>query len=347
MIKRYGKKIEDIFERKQNFILQNDALLDKFHKLFELYSKQPVRTKCKNCEDILVKLLFSRFGVDYYVCSRCGHFNGGNEDTREFCEELYSENDGKSYGATYNSETEEDYFSRVRDVYVPKASFLLDCLASEGNEPRKLRFADFGAGSGYFVAALLESGIEHVRGYEVSKSQISLSETMLKRKLIDHHSLDQITSLATSVEAEVLSLVGVLEHVQHPRDLLRACKENPNLKYLFFSIPMFSPCVMLEKAFPEVMTRHLGPSHTHLYTESSINYFCQELGFVVCGEWWFGTDLMDLFRSILVTLSKQDCTSNALECWKSMFVPLIDDLQVAQDRKHLASEVHMLVRLSA
>jgi hypothetical protein len=42
---------------------------------------------------------------------------------------------------------------------------------------------------------------------------------------------------------------------------------------------------------------------------------------------------------------RRETTQGAVTLWRDMFLPVIDDAQLAIDRQHLASEVHMLLRL--
>ena len=100
-----------------------------------------------------------------------------------------------------------------------------------------------------------------------------------------------------------------------------------------------------ETVFPEVMPRNLTGGHTHLYTESSIEYFCSEFGFESMAEWWFGTDMVDLYRSILVILERSPSTRPLAESWAIRFKSLIDDIQSAMDKNRESSEVHMLVKV--
>ncbi len=103
--------------------------------------------------------------------------------------------------------------------------------------------------------------------------------------------------------------------------------------------------MILESVFPEVMPRHLVAGHTHLYTESSIQCFCVEFGFERLSEWWFGLDMTDLNRSVIVTLDKHGTQNTPLRnYWTNHFMPLIDRLQSVLDEAQACSEVHMLVK---
>jgi hypothetical protein len=61
--------------------------------------------------------------------------------------------------------------------------------------------------------------------------------------------------------------------------------------------------------------------------------------------WWFGADMIDLFRNVTVELKKNPETSNMVESWSKLFAPLIDTMQLEIYKKHLASEVHILFQL--
>ena len=125
---------------------------------------------------------------------------------------------------------------------------------------------------------------------------------------------------------------------------MSAIKDNKHIEYFFISVPTFSLTVFLEILSPKIFQRHLSGVHTHLYTENSLAYLCKEYGFECMAEWWFGCDMIDLFRQVAVTLEKNG-SSNKVSClWREKFAPIIDFMQVEVDKKHFASEVHMLLR---
>ena len=233
----------------------------------------------------------------------------------------------------------------MKDIYRPKAKFLAEVLQEQGETLTELAFADIGSGSGYFVAALLEEDMSEVKGFEVSERQVELANAMLGRNLVLRHDITESLDIAARVDANVVSLIGVLEHVQKPRELLRALKDNRVVRYIFLSLPLFSHSVFFEMVFPDVMPRQLVGGHTHLYTESSINYLCQEFRLERVGEWWFGTDLVDLYRSVLVMLEKSQATKGMVRAWEKTFKPVIDDAQLALDKRRLSSEVHMVLKI--
>lgn len=342
---RYGKPSTPLLDHKQIFFKENDQRLSESMRLAKLYASQPKRVICKNCEQWLNETVFEKLGVGYTFCSRCGHLNGAHEDTDAFCEALYTEDEGRAYGSVYAVSDETIYRKRVEDIYFPKALFLAEALKEQEEDPAAMRFVDLGAGSGYFVAALLAAGVSQVKGFEVSKTQAESGNAIMGRELLIQHPLPDIIGVVSCLEAEVVSLIGVLEHLQRPRDVLRGLRENTGVRYLFLSLPLFSVCIFFEMVFPGVMPRQLSGGHTHLYTESSINYFCDEFGFEKLAEWWFGTDVVDLYRSVSVMLGKAVETRQMTTAWDRVFKAVIDEMQLAMDRSRGSSEVHLLLRI--
>ena len=70
--------------------------------------------------------------------------------------------------------------------------------------------------------------------------------------------------------------------------------------YLFISVPTFSFSVFLENANQDIFPRQLSGGHTHLYTEESLNYLAKKNKLKIIAEWWFGSDMADLLRTIYV-----------------------------------------------
>jgi hypothetical protein len=343
---RYSKPLGELLSFKQHFFDANDAHLQRFKEIAGVYRAQPPRTVCKNCTfplDTSPSARFTKLGVEYTLCARCGHCNGVCEDTEEFCRYLYTDDAGESYARNYSADGIQQYRDRVAHIYLPKARFLREALDEEG--ARQAGLVDFGAGAGYFVSAAREAGLDVVAGYEPSDAMVRLGNAMIGEDVLVRHELDEIVPIVSRAPAPVASFVGVLEHLYDPRRVLRALRENDSVRYVFFSVPLFSPTVILETVFPEVMPRHLAAAHTHLYTEQSIQHFCDEFGFERASEWWFGLDMTDLCRSVLVSLQKTGGAHAPLsQYWADRFMSMIDDLQRVLDEARACSEVHMLLR---
>jgi hypothetical protein len=343
---RFGKSFRDIADLKKSFFEQNDELLEKTYRYAEIYNNQPKRTECKICITRLPnKPDFVKHSVPYVVCKHCGHLNGLHEDTDAFCEAVYTSDAGKGYHEVYSSKDVEAYDTRKKAIYQPKADFMLEALRRCGEDPDTMEFADMGAGAGYFVSAMRDLGRRDTRGYEVGKANVDLGNWAMPDQPLQLIGLDDTVELCEKLPVDVMSFVGVFEHVQSPRQILAAMKRNPKVKYFFFCVPMFGPCIYNEMVFPKVMPRQLAIGHTHLFTKSSIAHFEKEFGLEAVAAWWFGTDVMDYFRSVQVSLKADPNVASMAEPWSELFENILDGMQLAIDNERESGQVHMLMRV--
>lgn len=342
-MKRYGKGAAGILGVGQNFFAENDRCLRAARRHAELYLRQPRRTRCKLCEAALpAEPHFRKLGIPYATCATCGQLNGMHEDTAAFCEAVYLDED---YAAYYAAADAERYAYRRDAIYRPKVDFLVNALAEAGRDPGRLSYADFGAGSGYMVAALLAAGHERVRGAEISPDQVAFATRMIGRPCVERIALDEATAYLRRIDAEVVCMIGVLEHLREPREALRALRDNRAVEFLYLCVPLFGLCVFLEAAAPHVYPRHLVSDHTHLFTPRSLAWMEAHFGFTRQSEWWFGSDMIDLYRQVLVTLDGDAATRGMTAEWTQRMRALIDPMQLVVDQAHLASEVHLVLRI--
>lgn len=138
-----------------------------------------------------------------------------------------------------------------------------------------------------------------------------------------------------------MALIGVLEHI-NPKNLLNDFKLS-KLKYLFICVPAFSLSVFLENVFPNVFPRTLSNGHTHLYTEKSLNYFAKKNNLKIIGEWWFGSDIPDFLRSLLVSANFINKNIYMKEINK-IFKNTLDQMQSILDKNKICSEIHMVFK---
>ena len=345
-ILKYGKLSQSIISFKEAFFKDNDKLKIKADEVNKFYSQQPERFNCKNCDHLLENTSFKNQYIKYSICENCGHLSGMHEDTDLFCSKIYTDNKGADYAEMYNSKGAEDYNKRVKSIYIPKAQFMFDSLVELGHEPNKFKYADFGAGTGYFLSALKSINLNNIMGFEPSESQVSLGNKLIGKDLLEQINLKDTVLKIKKIDTDVVTLIGVLEHVNNPREILAAISANKKIKYLYISVPLFSPTVFFEMILPGVMKRHLTGAHTHLYTESSLRYMAKEFDLDIVASWWFGLDMVDLFRSVSVSLEKNQDTKQMSLLWEELFSPVIDNLQLCLDQKHMSSEVHMMFKVN-
>ena len=88
---------------------------------------------------------------------------------------------------------------------------------------------------------------------------------------------------------------------------------------------------LLKCIFKKIYPRNLNASHTHLYSEEFINYLAKKFNLEIVGEWWFGADMHDLFRSILLSANFKDKIEYNKQINKH-FYKHIDNLQHVLDK---------------
>ena len=69
----------------------------------------------------------------------------------------------------------------------------------------------------------------------------------------------------------------------------------------------------------------------------------KKYNFIILGEWWFGTDIPDLLRTLLVN-AKYNNKKNYEKYLNLYFANYIDNLQNIIDLNKLSSEVHIVIK---
>jgi len=344
-IKQYGKPSGSLIKQKQSFFKDNNKHIKAQIKISDIYTKQPIRKNCKNCNKKLKdEFDFIKDNIKYKICEVCTHLNGAYEDTDEFCNAIYAGDEGKDYAQNYKEVDIEDFEYRLSSIYIPKAEFLYTSLKNDNVNPHDMKYLDFGSGSGYFIGALNKIGLKNISGTEVSKYQVDFGNKMIGSDYLSVHKLSDTNNFLQEVDADVISLIGVLEHLQDPHSAIQHIKKNSRIKYLYISVPLFSLSVFIEMLSTDIYQRHLHGGHTHLYTKKSLEYLAKEFNFDILSEWWFGTDIVDLYRHIFVDIENKKCSDVLIDSFKEMFFPLIDSMQLELDKKHASSEVHLLLK---
>lgn len=345
MKSKFSKNLNDIADIKKNFLTENENLLENTKKSNAFYNKQKIRRFCKVCQKDLFPYIFDfkNHEVEYKICRNCSHLNGLREDTELFSEFMYK---GTSYSKNYI----KDYEKRIKKVYLAKAKFLKDSLKSIKNIDC-FSVSDYGCGGGHFVNSLQELNIDS-QGFDISESMINLAKDYWIKKnnsdiCNDFYVVSSEEELYKKIEEntkDLASFIGVLEHLSKPNIAIE-CFLRSKAKYLYFSVPLFSLSVIFENVFKNIFPRQLGGGHTHLYTFESINFLCEKYNLEKLSQWHFGTDSMDLNRSLQTELNRNNSSEYMLEIYQNKFMTtnLINQLQEILDRNFCGSEVHMLV----
>ncbi len=327
---KFSKKISDISSIKKDFFSDNKLYLDRAKRGFRLYVKEKRRTRCKNCNLKLTKKVFRSNNVDYTICKRCFHLNGLHQDTENFLNKLYLTEKGSSYDKAYKSQ----YNFRVKNIYGPKLNFLKKVIK------KKFSIIEIGSGAGHFIKACQNSKIK-AKGFEINKKLVETAKSNNVKKIFCE-SPEKINQIIREDDSDVACLISTLEHLENPNLILKLIKES-KIKYLYTCIPLFSLSTFIENIFPYVYSRQLNASHTHLYTYKSIKYMVKKFKFKIIGEWWFGTDISDLYRSIILSSKYYD--EDYIKYFNTLFGNYVDDFQNVLDKKKLSCEVHMVLKV--
>ncbi len=337
--KKYSKPFGGLNSLKTNFFENNDGMLDMADGMADVLLMQPKRTKCKICGASLGAPLYNSHRIGYIECTECGHLNSECEDTDDFASKVYVEDD---YSKNYSAADKESFIRRRDMIYIPKAEYLRDCLKHEGLDKEEIDILDIGAGCGYFVSAARQLGMK-ATGIDVSDSEVSFGNTMMEDTCLTHIGLTDSIGYIAKTASNVLSAIGVLEHLVHLDENIEAIKENKNIRFVFASVPMFSFSSCFEAAFANCYNRHTGGTHTHLFTNESVEKLAQHMGFEIAYEWRFGSDINDLYRFLMVSMQKNNNTEFS-RYFSDKFIPLMDDLQTILDKSEFSSELHFILR---
>jgi len=338
IIYKYSKSSSFYASTKNELFIDNTQLLKKAKIQNKLYASQPLRKKCKLC---LKKLPpsedFNSHGVSYVFCSNCSHMNGCHEDTESFITQLYINDEGADYAKNY---IDKNFLKRVKTIYIPKVDFLIKSLPSVPKKNYKI--LDIGCGSGYFVcAAQIKNLVVH--GIDVSKKMVDFGNFQISN-FAKNQPLTFTNELGfyehiVNTDADIVSAIGVIEHLREPHKFFDAFRKS-KARYLYYSVPMFSLSVIIENMFKDVFPRQLVGGHTHLFTEESIGRMNEIIGVKAVAEWRFGTDVMDLYRSTIINLQKNNVSQKIKDEFTGKFVKIIDKIQNIIDKSHFCSEIH-------
>ena len=207
-----------------------------------------------------------------------------------------------------------------------------------------LKFLDIGAGTGHFAFAMHNEGLNAL-GVEVDVHQVRYAQNILPEGLLVHCPSEKILNYIEKSDASVLTCIYAFEHITNVVEVFDAIQRNSNIRWIYFSVPMFSLASIIDTINPEIYARTLHAAHTHIYTEESISWLCKKYNWKPLGEWRFGADAADLLRNIMVTAENKGDEEFAKVC-RDRFVPMMDNLQHVIDKNYFCSDIHILLEKS-
>ncbi|MDC1048116.1 methyltransferase domain-containing protein [Flavobacteriaceae bacterium] len=233
------------------------------------------RDKCPVCDSPKFYTTFVKWGFEYCSCYNCNSLFVKNILKNEKLMELYEKSvvDDAAYERTLN-DTNISYYSKIYKKY-------LDILSDLTKNNLETSLLDFGCGSGLFVKTLLNHPFHNFNVYASEYYHKSYDELnpILGNKFFFQKSLDEIKK--DNYSFDIVTLWGVLEHVQSPRSILAGLNNLINDQgYILFCLP--NPNSRAIKILG-VNTPTLNPrEHLQFFSKESLCQLMKEYGFELC-----------------------------------------------------------------
>lgn len=291
MIKKYGKDINmrDLRSMEQEIQI-NKQFLENCRKYFD--TADIASTTCRICGSNHTKCYFKGYqDYTYYECETCGGLFLANLPK---ISEMYREEQGCS--APYYID-DSSFMERVKIIAAPKVDFVMEVCRNIGVHVKK--WLDIGSGGGQILHYVKQLGLEEY-GIESDRSQYEYTR---KR---GYHVLNAFIDPETAnpdidrlvQDADVVSLITVLEHIEYPDRLTDYLKKN--LKkgaVLALEVPRHpSVSSFVCMTHRNIVYRHLNlPVHLQIFNEKTLEIlFGDELEIIA--EWQFGQGFSDLIN---------------------------------------------------
>ena len=135
---------------------------------------------------------------------------------------------------------------------------------------------------------------------------VNLGSKMLKKNKIYHFKIDEIYEKVLKTDRNY-NFVGCNWAFRFPNLIFKNFLKS-KAKYLFF---LFHDVFIsfIRTLFSEYFSKVLGGVHNNLYSEKSLNYIFKKYNLKILGEWWFGTDIMDLMRIMIINTNDKNSNS--------------------------------------
>ena len=273
------------------------------------------------------------YGARYQRCAACTHHFVVRRPTKAALERFYAKD--AHYAATYADKKTLE--TRVRQVAEPKARWVIEEFERlHGRKPRSI--LDVGAGSGHFVFACRQLGLE-AEGLELSESGRAFCQANFGIELGAQDFTDKPEVFAG---VDVVTFWGVIEHVPEPMAVLRAARRalsGPETMVVA-AVPRWDALSTgVQSQFPETVARHLDPlGHINCFTDESLATAFETAGFAPAAAWYFGMDAYELVMQLSYLLKKGDDSPLAA---LGRFIPA---LQSVVDQGQLSDEIALAGR---
>lgn len=331
----FSKPSSDVDVESTNWIDQDDEILDRQSFRLKTLNVVSRRNGCLLCGASLVDSpRLTHRSVVYFSCRRCEHLQ---------TEEIVKEITGVPFEDIYPLIDQADWQSRCERIYTPKLEWILKCLADIGitrEEALTLGWLEVGAGAGYFLGALLSAGAKNITGIDANSQLAGRANQILGSSLVE--CTDKIGEAIIASRSRFIVSFFVLEHLVDPTSLIDALSTKPSGTIFAFAVPTYGFASLLEGVFDKHAARSLDSIvHRQLYTDRSIDYLLERIGYRPIARWVFGQDALDLQR-LLVKGLRKTCDPELSTGIEMRLANLIEPLQHTIDTALMSDARHVL-----
>jgi len=302
----FKSRLKEIRDSRKNFYITQKNRLKKVNK-------------CPICRWLVKNqaAIFSVYGAQYIQCQKCSHVFVEWIPDKTKIEKFYAQSEG--YQRTYaDSKTAQ---KRLHEIALPKALWLKRYFEKlYGRSPKKI--LDVGAGSGHFVKACKDLGLE-ADGLEFSRSGREFCKEIFGFELINK---DFIKYAKDFKDYDVVTFWGVIEHVPNPTGMLAAASKIIAKQGLVVAeVPRWgSLSTVIQGVFPESIIRHLDPlGHINCFTDESLFKAFSLNKLDISAVWYFGMDAYELVIQ-LANYLKEDTIIKGLKSLIPIFQKNVD-----------------------
>ena len=166
---------------------------------------------------------------------------------------------------------------------------------------KRLEFAsvlEVGGGNGFFLDAVLDSGVKEICGIEPSREAIDSSSEQVKPHMIQSMLTRDVVK---NLDFDVVTMFHVLDHLPDPLDSLRICGEalTPEGAILI----AVHNCEAISARLLKTRSPIYDVEHTYLYSKKTLKNLLIEAGFVnvEVGSYWNSYSLAYLIHLLPIS----------------------------------------------
>lgn len=291
---------------------------------------------CYICDSLSSTNVFRVHEYQYVKCNDCGHVYTSSRPSSSNLEEFYRTNEYWSEVTYANSET---YLYRKAHVASPKYQFLRSFL--KGNV-RGMKWIDIGCGIGDVISVAKDDGFI-VEGLELSDTSREFARQNFGIEL-KGMSIHDFINYPNAAPYDVISLIGLLEHVADPLSTLSKSVSlaHPNSLFLIQVPNADSLTTKLQQVFSANVYRHASPiEHIQLFTIESLSRLLSNFNLNVYGVWWHGLDIHQLFNELLIATPQYEHSEA-----QSLLTSIYNQLQREVDKTRQSDRILVVAGFS-